>query len=633
MPRIRSKIHSNKGVIHCSPSYCIFEPIKPNDEIERSNINTFMVAADFERRIKLPVNEMKLYKSCHNCVYETGNNTVAFFNFNGSGFEEMGRISISSFFGCEFSKSTVTVLSEDILIMNISRRTYIANISQNECIEYPDVRLWCKLSRITVLVSEQKKYMIPMLGSDGKVDMVYLPFQTNIDIAIEVVNSENPTCFFGISSKLYLVSIFERNAEVIDYQIDVWFNRMNSPKEAISSMIAFRRLDDGKILRSIEVSNSHFRRFLCFEGIVFGVYSDYIYPFIVLHNIDGFAIIPNMPFGLSDTNTICRMPMFSSTQHSAHFDIFSNFGPRAIIHVVDEKKSCNMLVNVKVCINDGELTVLRLLYGDDRCSTFLGDDCLAKVSMTIDDHAIHSDLLTFTSNGVVRISQKFENNMYINNSVIKVPYQAEDWFDATIVDNIIWVGGSNCTGIVVLNQCGNVVDFQTIETSVPFMVPNPNPYNPYSALIASSRLVALLYYDMESKKFREKIVEENFNVGQKFFFINETMFIIGNQLFEFTEGSVNLVNNQLPWVCFNSLEFYYYSASKNTISRLHMRLKGYDMVVDVLTLDGSHCYSIDENRCNVVTLLSECNELFTISSIRDDLIKETSLYHNYHHHF
>ncbi|KAL0232280.1 hypothetical protein PCE1_002622 [Barthelona sp. PCE] len=265
---------------------------------------------------------------------------------------------------------------------------YIANISQNECIEYPDVRLWCKLSRITVLVSEQqKKYMIPMLGSDGKVDMVYLPFQTNIDIAIEVVNSENPTCFFGISGKLYLVSIFERNAEVIDYQIDVWFNRMNSPKEAIclngyyifhsplqASMIAFRGLDDGKILRSIEVSNSHFRRFLCFEGIVFGVYSDYIYPFIVLHNINGFAIIPNMPFGLSDTNTICRMPMFSSTQHSAHFDIFSNFGPRAIIHVVDEKKSCNMLVNVKVCINDGELTVLRLLYGDDRCSTFLGTE-------------------------------------------------------------------------------------------------------------------------------------------------------------------------------------------------------------------------------------------------------------------
>ncbi|KAL0238698.1 hypothetical protein PCE1_004390 [Barthelona sp. PCE] len=548
-------------------------------------------------------------------------------------FEENDTVCLTDFKELEFC-TEFSALSERIIICYSVESVYVVDLLQNQCTKQDGFQLEKKLTRMTLVKDSGSKLYIPFL-LNNTVEYIKLPPFNRGNIVVEVINAEFPTCLFMSRNSICRLSIVDMKPIVEQFNGTLFFTRhytlsscfviddiyyFSSKSQPL--LIAYKF---GQHLQRLDaVSNVYFRQFTMFNNILYGQFGKLMYPFTIEQKVSGYGLLPDMPITMHGIDHV--NPVIVSSRHSIHIDITSNLRPKALVHGI-VKEGRNTLIRVVAKPNNGEIIYSQIYKSKDSIVFKKGlEECHREHMLRMGEE----DFVDYVSNAFVFIENSYHEAIKINGIEFCAPTD-NDWFYVDYVDNVLWISGSNYTGIAVLNDSGNVVDFNTLlYGDHQHLCVTANQYDPYCALQDDTYFVR---YDPERKDF-SKIFVLREGVRTSEFFIDNTVFVVNGIVYKIEGEVLNSIDIDLPWECLRSPEYSFFSIRRRTISRLHMRLDGYDVVVDVLKFDENYTtFTLKTERYNLLTMLAENSEFHPISVMLDLFMYRTSAFSRFSHEY
>ncbi|KAL0231938.1 hypothetical protein PCE1_002935 [Barthelona sp. PCE] len=644
MPRTNPIIHTNYGHILHFHTHSIIVPAGQSKKAEHDTTFTesaFIVIPNREIRIELPVLCNKFFM-CRNCnlFYETDNGKliITFYEFNGTEFEVQQTVDFSQLVDLKYS--IMTAIDSGTILCFMYKSVYVVDLVERKCIEL-EYSLVSNFGRTTILLDEQEEKYVTLLLVDDSIKTFEIPVPYNLNYKlVEVANSMNPEVLFIGDDIVYIMSVvnYDSTPQMLINEFNVQL-QMSGKMQCTQCFVfdevyyftsnlrlvsfSFKR---GKVEKCVEVSNTSFQHYTMINQELYGNYGHVMHPIeTIQRNISGFCLLPNMPITINTSDVF--NPMLITNRGVMHIDIYNCKSPRGIIHGVVEGVE-RTLHRVVANPSDGEIVYTQIYFdGKETYTACNGATEVAKICHVFEG----SDyLLECVRNTLFYINESYDDVFHINGAELRMPENM--WFYTTCVDSIVWIAGSSYTGLAILDDSGNVVDFSTFATAVDmYPCPYANIYDPYCALQTEDEMF-FIRYSPENKTFKKICVGRYSRKPFSHFFIDETVFLNNKRLYRSSEDCVTPIEIELPWVCECSPEYSYHSVVRGTLSRLHMRLDGYNMVVDTLIFDGDYsCFTIETKSYNLLTILAENSVFYPISTITDVQLCRASIFSSFTH--
>ncbi|KAL0234642.1 hypothetical protein PCE1_001678 [Barthelona sp. PCE] len=582
MPRYNQHYFTCNGELYLKYLYTMYKPNLNSIAPE----NTFALIPIHERAVRLPFICSRVERAADkDVIFSKGraNNTMILntYVYNGvDAFMEESSYSVGN-----FPKLRRVDLIGHYIINYIRRAIEVYDLCTGDVQTLMEGRFVKKkkMFRVTVLFVEGCFKVLIFTGETFQFVEVPIP---DDGYFVEIINSFHPSFYYFSSESLHKVTIMYGRVDVQEIDVKFGFEEdKNIPNQVFLMddlhFFVFIKLGEIKAYKIgesgteclVNMSIYQFHKFIYLDNTLFGMFDDKLIPFTIEYCVGGYCIPRNSFLSKSVSNHI-HFPFFVSAQFVVSFVMFGTQNPSVVIHGSTGEGTKDLFATKAYVYED---IVPTQIFRKDKafCANVSGNQ---SDEIEID---CNEENIEYVAGRFVHID---DGKLYID-GVYGYEVPVNDWFEIFPSKDVVWICGTSCIGIILMEKDQVQFDFIHIDDDVyPRVL--PSQYNPLMGICEFCGKKEIITYIEGSFKTFSFFQTRTYDEIE--FFIDENIFIASNRIFRFTNEVIESIDLELPWSFVKNPNYTFTSTERGTITRLHKQMDGYDIVKEILTFDDDY---------------------------------------------